>query len=148
MIAAFALQIWLGLRLILRRGWPRLFWSRVQVLSGAALAFFLVQHIPAALYTRWAKPDIDTTIYWAAAVVSRWEFGLYFAPYYFVGMSALFWHAAAIAARKPAQKTHAIYVGLLGSIFAFAFVIALAGGIFPLSLPDPYKIYLDTFWQF
>ena len=101
LLLALAAQIVVGVRLLIRRGWPRRLWARVQVVSGAVLALFLVQHVSAALVTRLLKTEIDTNIYWAAAVVSRIEFALYFAPYYALGIFALFLHLAAFIALRP-----------------------------------------------
>ncbi|MDG1519565.1 MAG: hypothetical protein P8Q57_03820 [Yoonia sp.] len=146
LIAAFAFQIGLGLSLIWQRGWPTRTWPRIQIFSGGILAFFLMQHISATLFTRWAKPEIDTTIYWAASVVSRWEFGMYFAPYCTLGIAALFWHVAATVARHPVRHTRATTIGAAGTIFAIALIVTLAGGVFAIALPAPYTAYLDTFW--
>lgn len=53
LLISFATQLGVGARLLVRRGWPRTFWPRMQVASGALIVLFTVQHIGAALYTRW-----------------------------------------------------------------------------------------------
>jgi len=46
-------QLFLGARILIRRGWPRRGWARVQMASGAILLLFLVQHVGAALYAEY-----------------------------------------------------------------------------------------------
>jgi len=76
--------------------------------SGAILLLFLVQHVGAALYVRAFLPSIDTNIYWAASVVHSKPLSLYFGPYYFLGVSAVFLHIAAFVAwRWPPYVAYA-----------------------------------------
>ena len=110
------------------------------------LALFLMQHISAALLTRLLKTEVDTNIYWAAAVVSRIEFALYFAPYYTLGIFALFLHLAAFIALQYRNSWGAGTLIVLGAGFSLAIVSALAGAFFQIELPIPYQTYLDDFW--
>jgi len=143
LIAAFAVQIALGFRLLLRRGWPTRFWPRMQVLSAGLLGFFLIQHIGAALITRATSPEVDTNIYWAASVVSRAPFALYFAPYYVLGLLGLFLHLAAFIALKRRDRHLAGAVALLGTAVSIAIVAALGGGLRAIELPTEYETYLQ-----
>ncbi|MFM1861812.1 MAG: hypothetical protein RLZ26_334 [Pseudomonadota bacterium] len=92
LIALFAAQIALGLALAWRRGRPRMRWAWGQVVSGLILALFLVQHIPATLL---ARPETDTDVRFAAAVVQDWPGAAYFIPYYILAVTALATHLAA-----------------------------------------------------
>lgn len=146
LIAGFALQAVLGLTLLRQRGWPRRGWARLQVGAGLVLMLFLLQHIPAALLTRWLKPELDTNIFWAAAVVSRPGFAAYFAPYYALGLGALFAHGAAFVAlrrRKPGLARMILGGGVL---FALLFVTRLMGLWGEIPLPPAYEAYLDDYW--
>jgi succinate dehydrogenase/fumarate reductase cytochrome b subunit len=101
LITLFATQIGLGLALAWRRGRPAGGWALAQVASGAVLALFLVQHVPAVLL---ARPEIETGTAFAAAVVRNWPEALYFIPYYIAAVTALATHLAAARrfARHPA----------------------------------------------
>lgn len=145
LILGFVSQIFIGIRLLIKRGWPKKAWARLQTISGAILALFLLQHISAALFTRISKPDIDTNIYWAASVVSRLEFALYFAPYYTLGLFALFLHIATFLVIRKRKASLAVGIAILGGVFSIALVSTLSGGFFEIELPQKYEIYLDEF---
>jgi len=132
LLAGFASQLFLGLRLLMKRGWPRRFWPRLQLLSGVSLTLFLVQHIGAALYTRAFRPGIDTNIYWAASVVSQTPLALYFAPYYALGVSAVFVHIAAFVALKNRRLRLAWAICILGALFSIVLVMALSGAFYAI----------------
>ena len=55
---------------------------------------------------------------------------MYFAPYYTLGIAALFWHVAATMARHPVRRTRATTIGAAGTIFAIALIVTLPGGVF------------------
>lgn len=142
-IAGFAIQLGLGMRLLLKRGWPRSFWSRLQWVSGLILTLFLVQHVGAALYTRAIWSSIDTNVYWAASVVSQTHSALYFVPYYILGVAAVFAHIAAVLALKKRRKGLAYTLCIFGLVFSISLVMSLAGAFFEISLPAPYLSYLN-----
>lgn len=143
LIAGFAIQLGLGMRLLLKRGWPRSFWSRLQWASGLILTLFLVQHVGAALYTRAVWPSIDTNVYWAASVVSQTHSALYFVPYYVLGVAAFFAHIAAVLALKKRRKGVAYTLCIFGLVFSISLVMSLAGAFFEINLPAPYLSYLN-----
>lgn len=144
LVAGFAIQLFLGMRLLIKRGWPRRFWSRLQWLSGVTLVLFLVQHVGAVLYTRAFWPSIDTNIYWAASVVSQTSSALYFAPYYVLGVSAFFVHIAAFVALKKRRMRLAWAVCILGGMLSIALVMALSGAFYSIDLPLPYVSHLNA----
>jgi hypothetical protein len=143
LLAGFGTQLFLGARLLLKRGWPQRFWPRMQWLSGVTLALFLGQHISAALYTRAFWPSIDTNIYWAASVVSQTHFALYFVPYYILGVGALFVHIATFLALKKRLRGLAWSICILGSLFAVILIATLSGAFYSIDLPLPYVLYLN-----
>lgn len=142
LFAAFCVQIFTGGRMLLRRGWPKTALQRVQVASGALFGLFVVQHVSAALMTRAFKPEVDTTVFWAASVVSRPAFAAYFAPYYAIGVAALFVHVAVYVAIRHRRPALAYVIGAAGIIWAATLVAALAR----VPLPAVYETYLDNFW--
>ena len=145
LLIGFGIQLYTGLRLLWQRRWPGRFWPRVQFVSGLALAFFLVQHVGAALLTRAFGGGLETNVYWAAAVVRDWKLAWYFAPYYVVGVSALFAHLAAALALRGGYRLAAKVLFGFGLAFALALVLALSGGFFEIQLPAAYEAYLTQF---
>lgn len=91
-------------------------WARAQAYAGLAIGGFLVQHVGAALYVRHVA-HLDTNFYWAASVIYRTPLAVYLGPYYFVGVAALFVHAAV----------------------APLIVLSLAGAFYPIHLPAGYR---------
>ena len=141
LLLAFALQIGLGVRLALRRPWPRRARSIIQRVSGLILAVFLIQHTIAAIATRLTYDSIDTNIYWAASVVSAPPHVWYFAPYYFLGVFSLFVHLATHLHRSAPRV--AMVIAAIGGLLAVAIVVNLMG---PHELPAPYIAYRDGYW--
>ena len=85
--------------------------ERIQVLSGLVLGSFLSIHVSAVLAGRWLQ-GLDTNFHFAAAGLHIAPFGWFFAPYYFVGVSALGIHLACalwwrLAHRTAAQRRRA-----------------------------------------
>jgi len=140
LIAGFTLQIILGLRLAYRRGWPKRFWPRIQSASGVLIALFLIQHIGAALYTRYST-DLDTNTYWAASVAGIWPLNLYFIPYYFVGITALGWH---ISSRL---RTGRWALALTTTLLAALIVAGFTGAFQHIDLPQAYRAYALSYTQ-
>lgn len=117
LILLIALQAGLGLALARRRSWPRDGWGKARIASGLYLAFFLVQHVPAVL---WSRPETGTAF--AAAPVASLPLAAYFIPYYTLAVTALFTHVAA-AIRHPAR----IALPPLGLLFGAVIVTGLRG---------------------
>ena len=146
LFAAFYAQIFIGLRLLWRRGKPRRFWGWIQAGSGITLSLFLLQHMSAVILTRVTFPDMPTDIYWAASVVSRMPLTAYFAPYYTIGVAALFFHLGAFAAlRRQGVLGASLCMGGIG--FAIMIVAGLMGAYQPITLSPVNEAYLDTAWD-
>jgi succinate dehydrogenase/fumarate reductase cytochrome b subunit len=74
--------------------------ARVQAASGAYVALFLAIHVSAVLAGR--AGGLDTNFYFAAAGLHVWPFVLFFAPYYFLAVAALFVHLGCALRRGSA----------------------------------------------
>lgn len=127
LVVLLALQIGLGVALVVRRGRPDSGWAWAQVVSGLYLAFFLLQHVPAVIAAR--AQGVETDTFFAAAVL-RWPLGLYFAPYYVLAVMALFTHVAAFLRFRawpaaPGRLARALPV--LGLGFGIVIVCGLMG---------------------
>lgn len=113
----------------------------LQALSGAYLAFFLLVHVAAILFGRTVL-RLDTNFYYAAAGFHVAPFQLFFAPYYFLAVLALFTHVGCAVHRRvrsPSARTLAIALPVgAGAITALLIVLSLAGMLQPVDIPAKY----------
>jgi succinate dehydrogenase/fumarate reductase cytochrome b subunit len=149
LLLAVAFQIGSGLTLVARgwkhrRGWVP--W--LQAGSGAYLALFLLNHAGAVLGGR-TLLGLDTNFHFAAAGFHAPPFQWFFAPYYFLGVLALFthlgcalyWLLQSAATLRVRQAVLVLAMGT-GLVVAFTLVLMLAGVLYPVQIPQE---YLDTF---
>ena len=150
-LVSITLQLLLGGKLLydrLKAGGVSGFWGWLQVVSGAFFFVFMAQHLyslgMARLYF-----SLDTNFYWPASVMSGPWFIYYFAPYYFLGVFALFAHIGAglrfalIDRGKPRAAGRAAAGFLLvGAITGLAIPPIIAGAFFPIELPSEWIDYL------
>jgi succinate dehydrogenase/fumarate reductase cytochrome b subunit len=146
LLAAVALQAGSGLRLLWRRrGQRRLRFDRLQALSGAYLAFFLLVHVVSVLLGR-ALLRLDTNFYYAAAGLQVRPYPLFFVPYYGLAVAALFVHLGCalrrmLPARMPlAARERLAWGGIaLGALMAVLIVAAFSGAFYAIDLPPAYR---------
>lgn len=144
----FFFQIVLGL-ILARKNWkPQSRWAWAQVVSGLMIAFFAIQHLTAAVYSRWAFDDFDTNVFWAASVVSQPPLSLYFIPYYFIGVSAVFVHIASALHFAGVGVKHNLpkLIIVAGLGVAFLIVAGLTGTFEPFTLPAENQRYLQEIY--
>lgn len=145
LLGCVAVQIVSGLTLVVR-GWKRRhgFVPWLQASSGAVIAMFLIVHVGAVLFGR-AALDLDTNFYFAAAGFHVAPFQYFFAPYYFLGVAALFMHLACLAhgrsrGRSPMIRTLSLVIpSTIGLTLSVLIVLSLAGVLFPVEIPAEYK---------
>jgi hypothetical protein len=143
LLACVVLQAGSGLRMLWagrlrRRG--LLAW--LQAGSGAYIALFLAIHVGAVLAGR--VSGLDTNFYFAAAGLHVWPFVMFFVPYYFVAVAALFVHLGCALARY-AGRGRVVVVAVaagIGVVTAGLIVTMLAGGVYRVEIPQD---YLKTF---
>lgn len=145
LFALFA-QLLIGLILAIRsrgKGWG--IHGKLQVISGCYLIFFLVNHTSAALFTR-STMQLDTNFYFAAAGMHFGQMYLFFVPYYFLGVLALFTHLGcvlrSILIRRGVAAANRYFTLTLagGAIFAALVVMSLAGLFYPVAIPEEYFV--------
>ena len=128
-----------------RRGQRSGFLEKAQALSGLYLAFFFLNHIGAIMFGRYVA-GLDTNIYYGIAGFYATPFFLYFIPYYFLSVVAIFVHIAcafnwlsrnAIADSIRLKLTYSIMgVGVVAS----ALLILGFNGVFSdISIPREYS---------
>ena len=143
--SAFTLQLASDLTLAVR-GWRRrqglVAW--LQAGSGIYLAFFIVVHVGSVLFGR-AALDLNTNFYFAAAGLHVAPFQLFFAPYYFLGVVALFTHLGCAACWHTHGSSRIARILVLaipcavGVGVSLLIVLSLAGVLYPVDIPDRYK---------
>lgn len=144
LLLAAAAQAFSGLRM-LASGWDRrkgwLPW--LQAASGAYLALFLLIHVSAVLFGR-VVLDLDTNVHFAAAGLQVWPYSLFFLPYYFLAVLALFTHLGCALARRagplPGRRALVLAVPVsAGAVVSGLIVVALMGKLAPYEVPQAYK---------
>ena len=144
LLASIVMQTILGFALVIRRlrlGTDRR-WGIVQVGSGLYLLVFLSVHVSAALLARY-QSGLDTNFWWPASTLARAATAWFFYPYYFLAISALFWHfAAALSFRKTSTRT---VWGLVvtGPLLALVVLSGYGGWFRELVVPQLYYQSLD-----
>jgi hypothetical protein len=138
LLACVVLQAGSGLRMLWagrqrRRG--LLAW--LQAGSGAYIALFLAIHVGAVLAGR--VNGLDTNFYFAAAGLHVWPFVLFFVPYYFLAVAALFVHVGCALRRGGAVVAGCTCAGF---VVAGLIVATLMGKMIPVTIPVK---YLATF---
>jgi hypothetical protein len=133
---------------LLRTGWKRrtgaVAW--LQAGSGAWLALFLAIHVAAVLFGR-VVSGLDTNLHFAAAGLHVQPFQLFFLPYYFLAVAALFAHLGCVVSRR-AVRTPGLRAFTLGAsvcvgiVASAAILAALMGALYPYEVPAR---YLATF---
>jgi hypothetical protein len=120
------------------------FFDRLQALSGAYLAFFLLVHLAAITFGRVAL-KLDTNFYYAAAGMHIAPFQLFFFPYYFLAIFALFAHISCamhwlLRERISETMRHTLAFILLATGFAVSTLIVLAfgGAFYTVKIPPQY----------
>jgi succinate dehydrogenase/fumarate reductase cytochrome b subunit len=120
------------------RGWI----ARLQALSGVYLVLFLLIHVSAVLFGR-VVLDLDTNVHFAAAGLQAWPYSLFFVPYYFLAVLAVFTHLGCALARRagptPRRRLAAVAVPMcVGMVLAAVSLAALMGKLHPYSVPQDY----------
>lgn len=144
LLALLLFQISSGATMVVR-GWRarrgRVAWT--QAISGLYLAAFILNHVLSVLAGRWAL-GLDTDFRFAAAGMHVLPLQWIFVPYYWLGVVALFTHVGcaiywSLIERDP--RTARLALGGLaftGMLLGGAIVAALAGALFPVTIPAKY----------
>jgi succinate dehydrogenase/fumarate reductase cytochrome b subunit len=149
LLASVLVQVVTGV-MQLRAGWGlrHSFWSRLQAISGGYLLFFLLVHASAILGVRWL--GLDSNFYAAAMVLTIPPLPLIYAPYYALGVSALFAHLACalhFAGLRQGINLDRVCTGLVvgGVGLALPIVAAFSGAFYDIDLPQAYRDAVGRF---
>jgi hypothetical protein len=138
LMLALAFQLGSGLTMIWRtRSEPHKGLARWQAISGGVVALFILNHVGAVWAGRLVM-GLDTNYHFAAA---GFHVGLaaFFVPYYFLGVAALFVHAACALAWRTRSRLLPLLVAGSGISLAAGFVTVMASDP---AIPDR---YLESF---
>lgn len=121
------------------------FFDRLQALSGGYLALFLLAHIGAIAFGRFAL-NLDTNFYYAAAGMHVAPFQLFFVPYYFLAVFALCAHGACaihwlLRERVGVAMRNTLAISLLvaGLAVSTLIVLAFGGAFYTVTIPQQYR---------
>ena len=148
LLAAVLVQIVTGAEQV-RAGWGtrRGFWQRTQAASGLYLAFFLANHTFWVLVAR-VGYGLDSNFYLAATFLTIWPLPLLFAPYYALGVFALFAHLACTAhfriEGRAGERVGQAFVAC-GAVLAGVIVAAFMGAFYDIHLPPAYRALVEPF---
>jgi hypothetical protein len=110
----------------------------LQAGTGAYVALFLAIHVGAVLAAR-IVGGLDTNFYFAAAGLHVWPFALFFVPYYFLAVAAVFAHLGCALRRG---RVVVAWMSGTGVVVAALIVATLMGKVVPVAIPAR---YLATF---
>jgi succinate dehydrogenase/fumarate reductase cytochrome b subunit len=146
LLACVVVQIGSGLYFVARRWGERegLF-DRLQALSGAYLAFFLLIHVSSVLAGRFAL-GLDTNFYFAAAGLHIAPYPLFFIPYYGLAVMALVVHVTCafhyLGSARFAQNVRDRfgYLGVAGAVALAVLIVAtFSGAFYSIDIPPEYR---------
>lgn len=147
LMASVAVQVITGVKLLKgdkkqRKG----SYTVLQRVSGIYMLLFFLIHIGAVFVGRYIL-GVDTNFYFGAAGLNTFPFNLFFIPYYFFGVFALFIHLGAVHAKKmkrdflkltPKQQAQVIFA--LGGIVGFILIMGLTNNFSGFEIPEGYKL--------
>lgn len=148
LLAAVLVQIVTGVEQV-RAAWGtrRGFWRRTQAASGLYLAFFLANHTFWVLVARLGY-GLDSNFYLAATFLTIWPLPILFAPYYALGVLALFAHLACVAhfriQGRTGDRIGQAFVAC-GAALAGVIVAAFMGAFYDIRLPPAYRTLVEPF---
>lgn len=145
LVVALAAQVLLGFKLlgVIRKRKMKGMWHRVQYLSAAYLAYFIVMHTAAALITR-LFIGLDTNFYWAAGTLGIDPIRYGFTPYYILAVTAVFSHILAALHFRGPRKWHGPALAA-GPLVGLCFVLGFGGAFGEVELPLEYLDYYSAF---
>lgn len=125
LMLALVFQLSSGLAMIWRtRAHRRPGLARGQAISGVVLALFILNHVGAVWGGRLLM-GLDTNYHFAASGMHA-GYAAFFVPYYFLGVAALFGHAACALAWRVRGRAVPLAVASLGIALAAGFVGVMA----------------------
>jgi hypothetical protein len=148
LLAAVFIQIATGIVQV-RAGWGRRrgFWAHAQASSGLYLAFFLANHTFWVLVARIGY-GLDSNFYLAATFLTIAPLPFLFAPYYALGVFALFTHLACavhVFGQGTVGRRFALATIAAGAVIAPVMTAVFMGVFYEISLPPAYRALVASY---
>lgn len=144
LILALLFQVGLGLRLAVRR-WRepgKSGWAKLQLASGIFLAYFIINHGSAALYTRYVGL-LDTNFWWVSGPLVHPALQGFFYPYYALAVLSVGVHLGAalhFSGRPGAARVAAI----AGIPVVLAYWASFGGWLYVIPPNPAYRAFFDA----
>lgn len=143
LIVALAVQVGFGIRLAIRR-WRepgKSGWAKLQLASGIYLAYFIINHSTAALYTRYGA-GLDTNFWWVSGPLQHPKMAWWFYPYYALAVLAVGTHLGAILHFRGQYRAARIAAWSAVPVVS-AYWASFGGWLYPVSIKPEYRVYYD-----
>lgn len=128
-----------------RKGQRSGFLEKAQAISGLYLAFFLLNHIGAVFYGR-SVAGLDTNIYYGIAGYHTTPFQLFFIPYYFAAVVAIFVHVASAfnwlsrnSITSNLRNKIAYCIIFIGVTIGTSLTLGFSGSFSEIEIPQEYS---------
>jgi len=128
-----------------RRGQREGFLEKTQAISGLYLAYFFLNHVGVVLFGR-VFTGLDTNIYYGIAGFHVAPFQLYFVPYYFFAVVALFVHLASAfnwlsrdKITEALRSRLAFLIIVIGIIISTTLMLGFSGAFGEINIPAEYS---------
>ncbi len=145
LMVTIAIQIVTGIRFFrASRKTASTGFEKLHIWTGLYLAFFFVVHVSAIMAGRTIL-DLDTNFYFGAAGLNTFPFYIFFVPYYFLAIMALFGHIAAMHSKKmrltiwsfsPENQSKIILA--IGFLVAVAVLYGMTNQFHGVEIPEEY----------
>lgn len=144
LLSALGMQVLVGLRLAVRR-WRQPGkdgWAKLQLASGLYLAYFIVNHSAAALYTRYIG-GLETNFWWVSGPLLHPLLKFWFYPYYALAVLSVALHIGA-ALHYQGRERAARIVGFSAVPVILAYWASFGGWIRPVPEHPAYRALYDS----
>jgi succinate dehydrogenase/fumarate reductase cytochrome b subunit len=143
LVIVLLVQVALGLRLALRR-WrepTKPLWGKLQIASGLYLAYFIINHTGAALYTRYGA-GLDTNFWWVSGPLHHPLMKGFFYPYYALAALSVAIHAGAVLHFRGRERS-ARLTAAGGVLIVLCYWASFGGWLYPVAIRADYRAYYD-----
>lgn len=137
-------QIGTGLRLIYNRN-SKIAAEKIQVYTGLYLSFFLLVHVSAVLSGRYIE-KLDTNFYYAAAGLNYFPATFFFIPYYFLAVTAISLHVAAIHYIKTNSIKAAYGIAFAGICTSILIIAGFTDFFHWHNVPGAYQKFIEHYF--
>ncbi len=144
LVAVLLFQVGLGVRLALRR-WRepgKSGWAKLQLASGFYLAYFIINHSSAALYTRYVG-GLETNFAWVSGPLLHERLQGFFYPYYALAVLSVGLHLGAVLHFRGKDRAARIAAWSALPVI-LAYWASFGGWLYPVTMSREYRDFYDS----